>query len=488
MVLGEVDYGLNGVVGGLTAFIVLFNRVLASAVSRYYAFSVGRASIKGNEAAGLEECRKWFTVALTLHLSVAVLFTAIGYPLGCWAIRHYLVIPVDRVSACIWVWRFACLSCFVGMINVPFNAMYYAKQYIAELTIYSFVTTTLNVCVLYYMLSRPNDWLVAFALWTSLLSIIPGAIIDFRSCLLFKECRVSRKYLLHWPSIRHFMSYSMWNCFGTLGGLFRTTGISILVNKLLGPAKNASVAVANSAASHAAQFSGALVSAFIPAITNAMGANDRVRMIKLVHTTCKFGTLLVVPFLVPLVLEIDKVMEIWLKKPPEGAGALCVFVLFALMFEKLTNGHWAAIAANGVVAKYQFCVGLCAASALPTGWILMKCGLGLMSVGWALLLSIILVVTVRLIALKVLVGISPRYWLCRILLPMSLSMAFAFVGGYLPRLFMASSMSRIVLTTLICESVLLPLVWFWILDAEERSYIVTRVKTRSQKLLNGINT
>ena len=128
MVLGEVDYGLYGVVGGLTAFILLFNNVLASAVSRYYAFSVGRASIKGNETAGLEECRKWFTVALTLHLSIAVLFTAIGYPLGCWAVRHYLVIPTDRVSACIWVWRFVCLSCFAGMINVPFNAMYYAKQ------------------------------------------------------------------------------------------------------------------------------------------------------------------------------------------------------------------------------------------------------------------------------------------------------------------------------------------------------------------------
>ena len=75
----------------------------------------------------------------------------IGYPIGDYAIRHaWLNIPPDRVEACLWVFRFSCLSGFLGLVTVPFNAMYGAKQYIAELTVYSFVTTTLNVCFLYY--------------------------------------------------------------------------------------------------------------------------------------------------------------------------------------------------------------------------------------------------------------------------------------------------------------------------------------------------
>ena len=43
MALGEVDYGLMGVVGGLTAFISFFVGILSGAVGRFYAISVGES-------------------------------------------------------------------------------------------------------------------------------------------------------------------------------------------------------------------------------------------------------------------------------------------------------------------------------------------------------------------------------------------------------------------------------------------------------------
>jgi len=41
MALGEVDYGLMGVVGGLMAFIGFFFWILSGAVGRFYAFAFG---------------------------------------------------------------------------------------------------------------------------------------------------------------------------------------------------------------------------------------------------------------------------------------------------------------------------------------------------------------------------------------------------------------------------------------------------------------
>ena len=58
--LGEVDYGLMGVVGGLTAFIAFFNGLLAGAIGRFYAVSVGQSQAKGQETEGLAACRQWF--------------------------------------------------------------------------------------------------------------------------------------------------------------------------------------------------------------------------------------------------------------------------------------------------------------------------------------------------------------------------------------------------------------------------------------------
>jgi len=69
MALGEVDYGLMGVVGGLTAFIGFFFGILSGAVGRFYAFALGRASGANDPQQGLEECREWFSLEVQkLHL------------------------------------------------------------------------------------------------------------------------------------------------------------------------------------------------------------------------------------------------------------------------------------------------------------------------------------------------------------------------------------------------------------------------------------
>ena len=109
--LGHVDYGLYGVVGGLAAFISFFNSLLATGVGRFYAISVGKASVKESEAEGIEDCHKWFSTAVTLHFLLASVLMLIGYPVGVWAVKNFLTIPADRVTDCVWVFRFVCIAC-----------------------------------------------------------------------------------------------------------------------------------------------------------------------------------------------------------------------------------------------------------------------------------------------------------------------------------------------------------------------------------------
>ena len=474
--LGEIDYGLYGVVGGLTAFVAFFNGILASSVGRFYAFSVGRAQIVGKEAEGLTECQRWFTVAVAIHFCVALILIIIGHPLGEWAVRNWLTIPPDRIEACVWVWRFVCVTCFLSMASVPFNAMYTAKQYIAELTIYSFVTTTLNVCFLYYMVEHPGVWLTKYAFWSMLLALIPNLIISVRAVSLFEECRIKKAYVFHWASIKHLACYSGWNFFGAMGNLLKSAGMTVLVNKFLGPAQNAAVAISNSVSGHAQSLSGALVGAFMPAITNACGAGERERMIKLIHTTCKFGAVLLLPFMLPLALEIEEVMILWLKTPPAGTGSLCLYIFATLILEKLTTGHWVAIAANGKIAKYQILVGTSFIATLPIAALMMYCGLGIQAVGLSLLTTLSAVVIIRLIALKRLLSISPRYWIFKIFIPLSAVVVIVLGCGVLPQLWMSPSFVRICVTGIICEMVLLPLVWLCIFDIDERTFVQVKMR------------
>ena len=294
MALGEVDYGLMGVVGGLVAFVSFFNGILSGSISRFYAVSVGAQAT--DREAGLDECRMWFTTAVVIQTVMPTILLTCGYPAGEWAIRHFLTIPADRVQDCIWVWRFTCISAYLGMVSLPWNAMYAAHQYIAELTIYSFITTTLNACFLYYMITHPGIWLAKFAFWQCALGLLPQLIIWIRAYYLFPECRIVRRHLKCWGNIKKMASYSLWVTLGWLGGLLKGEGISILINKYFGPRVNAGITVGSSLSGQCNMLSGSMFGAFSPAISNAWGARNYERARKLAFQVCKIGTLSILLF------------------------------------------------------------------------------------------------------------------------------------------------------------------------------------------------
>lgn len=474
MALGQTDYGLMGVVGGLTVFIAFFNNWLSYSIARFYAYSVGLA--KARPAEGLEECRRWFSIAVFIHTAVPCVLIVAGYPLGMWAVREWLTIPPERVEACVWVFRFVCVSCFVGMVNVPYTAMYTAKQYIAELTIYSFATTTLNVAFLWFMVTHPGDWLARYALWTCLLSVVPQAIICLRARAIFPECRFRLAYCWSKKHFRQLCDFAGWQLFGALGWLARAQGVMLLVNKFYGPRVNAAMAVANTVNSHANTLSAAMIGAFTPAITTECGAGDDAKMRRLAGRASKFGLVLSLLFLLPLALELREVIHLWLKEPPPFTVGLCYLMMLDLLGNTATTGQGTTITAKGRIAAFQLALGLTCFLALPLAWCFAAAGCNVYAVGASVAFVSMVHVGVRLWFARRQAGMGVRDWLFRTIAPVAIAAAVAGAIGLLPRLAMEASIWRVGITTVLAEAVFLPLVWWLVLDAEERAFVLTRLR------------
>lgn len=480
--LGVSDYGIMGVVGGLVGFISFFNGILAAAVGRFYAISVGKASVKGHESEGLNECRQWFSTAVFLHTLLPTILMVIGYPIGVWAVRNFLTIPADRVSDCVWVFRFVCASCFISMVIVPVSAMYTAKQYIAELTIYSFITTTLNACFLYYMVTHPGVWLAKYAFWTALLSVLPNTIICLRGVCLFKECRLIPKYMLSWVLIKQLAYFvGMWTC-GGVAWLLRVQGTNILINKFFGVRVNAAMAIANNVDAHTKSLSGSMLGAFYPAITSAYGAGDLNRMRILAYRASKLSLLFVLVFMLPLGLELEKVLQIWLKNPPEYVYGLCLMVFTVTITDQSTIGQMMAINTRGKILWPTVFQSGSLLMGFPLAWIFCWLGWGVYSVVAALLLSMASCSAWRIWFARSLVSMSAWYWVKRIFVPVAVGTAISAVVGCLPRLFMPPSFWRIVTVGLICDATLITLAWLILLDKDEQEFIRCRLGVLFGKL------
>ena len=484
MALGEVDYGLVGLIGGLTGFVAFVNGLLSMSVMRFYAVAVGAAHKVGNEVDGLEDCRRWFNTALLIHTVIPVMLIIIGYPVGVWAVRNFLTIPPDRIDLCVWVWRFTCLACFVGMVNVPFVAMYQAKQEIAELTIYSFATTTLNAIVLYYMITHPNVWIVKYAFWQCMFAVGPALIILVRAIFKYPECRFRAHYLWNVERMKQIALFAGARFWGAATGLIGVQGRAILVNKYLGPAYNASISVGSAIASHASTLSSSISGAFWPAIANKAGEGDIEGVKTFMFRTCRLSTFMILIFVVPLLLEAHEVMRLWLQEPPFWAAEICMAILVGMTFSRMSEGYWMAIMGIGHrIAYYSFVVGWAEVIGLATCWGMFMFGFGMLSIIVGIIVSNVFIAFFRAFLGWQIDGISIRHWIMRVILPIGALTFFGLAAGSLARLTLPASLLRVCLTTLCCELALMPSAWFILFDAGEKSYVVDKIRK-----LRGIKT
>ena len=272
--------------------------------------------------------------------------------------------------------------------------------------------------------------------------------------------------------------YSLSRLWPATVSIFNGQGQAILVNKLLGPDSNSSMAIGNSVAAHAQTLSAALSNAFNPAIVNLAGAGELDKMRDFAYRACKMSTILLLIFVIPLSLEIDEVMLLWLKTPPPLAGELCVLMLVVSLLEKLTDGHWMSILAMGRIGKYSFVVGWSGIVALLLSWCFLGLGWGIISIGVACIITKLFEVCVRLYFGRLLAGLSFLHWIKAVLMPITVLTICSCVVGMFPRFFLSQSFLRCVITTIAVEVVMLPMVWWVILVEAERSYVIAQVRTR----------
>ena len=477
MALGTSDYGLMGLIGGLVTFISVFNTILSSAVGRFYAVSVGASRKDGNYINGLEECRKWFNTAVFLHTLMPIILVVAGYPLGVWAIENVLSIPDGRYEACLWIWRFTCCSCIVSMISVPFNAMYVARQEIAELTIYGVVATTFNALVLYYMVGHPSDWLVKYSAWTAFVAVVPQILIAIRALIKYPECQFNLNYFFSKERVNALARYSFARFWSDFSNMISVQGQSILVNKNLGVVYNASMTVAASVSGHSTTLANALSGAFWPAIANKCGEEKHGDMMSMQELASRLGVVLVLVFALPLSIEVEEVLRLWLVNPPPFSSMLVIVILFRMACLRMTDGYWMAILGSGKgVLRYSWTVGWAEVGLVIVSAVGFVLGCGMWSIVAGYVFSAFGCVFVRLWYGRRFLGIGIRQWCLNVAWPTFIILLLAGGIGLITRSLMSASVWRIITVTIISEIIFLALVWRIMLKESERGRILIAIK------------
>lgn len=479
--LGSDDFGLYGVVGSLIVFITYLNTTLAGAVARFYAFSIGRAKQIGVDE-GLLDLRKWFNMALFIHAILPLVLVLIGYPLGVYAINHWLVIAPGRVSACIWVFRFALCSAFFSMVTVPFSAMFQAHQMIMELSVVSIVHTAVNFCFAYRLLTVEYDHLMFYAFYMMIVTVAFALVQLIWAACRFKVCRIKFAEMFDRARFAEFFSFAGAKLFGSTCVILRTQGGCVLLNRFFHPFVNAAYTVSIQVSGHTSALSQALIGALQPAVASKAGANDISGLMKYAVSSCRIASLLVMVFVVPLSAEINEVLRLWLQDPPQYAASFCICMLVMLLFDKMSVGYMLAANAYGKkIIVYELVLGLILVAALPLSYLCFRNGLAPYSLSVCLGATMFGNALARVAFCWWQLKMSMVKWLVSVALPIIFVSALSYAIACGVRELMMPSFLRVLIVSFVSLVVVLGFGWVMIFSVEERRFVggfITKIKER----------
>jgi len=363
--LGVEDYGISNVVGGVVTMFAFLNASMASSTQRFLTFELGRGDI--------EQLKKVFSIALLIHFLIAVIVLVLSETLGLWFLRTKLVIPEHRMFAANWVYQFSVISCCISIIQVPYNASVTAHERFGVFALIGIIEVIVKLAVVYLLTILPFDKLI----WCSLLFLIVSYIIRiiYRVyCVVhFEECRF--RLLKDKVLFRSMFSFAGWNVFGSLAWILKDQGVNVILNLFFGPIVNAARGVAVQVNGAVSGFVSNINTAFNPQITKNFAQGEVSEMEVLAYRASRFSFLMLLLIALPIILNIDFILDVWLKDVPERSSLFVVLILVdSLVGSLLGSPFITSLMATGNIRNYQIIVGSIILLIIPVSYITLKLG------------------------------------------------------------------------------------------------------------------
>lgn len=420
-VLGQDDFGLNSVVGSIVVMFYFLNNSMSGATSRFLIFELGRKDY--------DKLKKTFSAALTIHIIIAIIVVLLGETVGLWYLENKMVIPEGRMVAARWVYHLSLLSAVITITQVPYSATIIAREKMDVYAYIEIVKTLLQLGIVFLLMIGDFDKLILYAILTVCVSLVITLIYRGYCIARYPECR----YKFHFDKtiIKPMLGFSGWNLYTDLAYQAQGSGVNVILNLFFGTAVNAAYGIGHQLSRAVYSFTATFTMAVKPQIIKYYSIGQIREMESLMNASTRYAFLMLFMLALPVILEADFLLEIWLKNPPEYAAMFCRLSLVMLLLNILWINLTYANQATNEIKWASIITGTLYMMVPVISYIVLK--LGFQSIFFPMWVAIgiyVFVITARLLIVKKLIPqISMLRYFKKVIL---LSAATAAVGSVLP--------------------------------------------------------
>lgn len=471
--LGIEDYGIYNVVGGMVAMFAVISGALSASISRFLTFELG----KGNNK---ERLSAIFSTSVNIQLGIALLIAILGEIIGIWFIYNKMIIPSERITASIWVLHCSLLAFCINLISVPYNACIIAHEKMSAFAYVSLLEVTLKLLVIYLLYTSSIDKLIAYAILLMAVSIIIRLVYGIYCKRHFEEA--SYHFIVDKALIKEMTSFAGWNFFTNTCYIFNTQGVNLLINSFFGLTLNAARGIATQVDAAIMQFVNNFMTALNPQITKNFAAGEYESMNNLICRGAKFSFFLVLLFTLPIYLETNYILHLWLKIVPEHTVVFLRLTMIGSMISMLGNTGYIACMATGKIKRYVLILTTVGCLVFPLTWIAYDLGLPAEATYIAFILVYLSVDIIRLFLMKQMLNFSPMMFVKKVVFPITIVTAIAFVLPFMVHLYLEEGFARLLIVLAVSEISSVASIEAFGLTSAERSFINSKFKIMINKI------
>lgn len=468
--LGVSDYGIYNVVGGVVAMFGLLSGSITNSITRFLTFELGKKDYS--------QLQKVFSTSLNVMFVLSFVIVVIGEIVGIWFLNYKMNIPEGRMDAANWAFQCSLMTFVMNLISIPYNSTIVAHEKMSAFAYISIFEVIMKLVIVYSLYVSPFDKLKSYVVLLLILSFVIRFIYGFYCKRHFKEA--TYHFVYDKTLLKNMTSFAGWNFFGQGAYMMNNQGVNIVINMFFGVTVNAARGIATQVNSAVNQFVTSFMMALNPQITKNYASGEFEEMHKLVYRGAKFSYFLMLFFLIPICLETEMILHLWLNVVPEYSVAFVRWTLVITTMGMLSNTLITALHATGKIKKYMIIVGLVEISNFPLTYLMFKIGFNPLSAYYVYFSIYLVLMFLRLYLIKDLIKMKARAYIQEVYLKVLLVTLVSLILPSFICLFQQDSILRFIEVGIVsCLSTLVT-VYYLGLTASEREKLIGFVKSKIQ--------
>lgn len=436
--LGIENYGIYNVVGGFVSMFGFLSASMATATQRFLNFEIGKKDFP--------QLAKVFSMSINIHFIIALIIFILAETVGLWFVNNQLTIPSERMSAANWVFQFSILSSLVQVVSVPYNAIIIAYERMNVYAWVSIIDVVLKLIIVFMLQWFGFDKLKLYAILMFGVSLIIRFVYGFYCNRNFKESKY--KYSWNLKLFKTLLNFAGWNLWGNAAAVMFGQGVNILLNIFFGPAINAARGIAYQVRGAINHFVTNFQMAMRPQIIQSFATDDLKYMHQLVFQGAKYSFFLLFALSLPIFLETELILRLWLKIVPEYTVIFTQLVIINVLIDTISGPLMTAAQASGKIKLYQGVVGGLLLLILPISYLFLKMGYPPQITLYVNIVVSIIALFARLKIISPLVNLSIKEYLKNVVLRIIPVVLIAIIFPFIIQYFFHAGLIRLVLVVL----------------------------------------